>query len=64
VREAVSRVERAAADSEVALAGIANDPETVAEKRERGYDLLRVGADIEVVHGALGDRVGAIRDRL
>jgi len=64
VREAVSRVERAAADADVALAGIANDPETVAEMRERGYDLLRVGADVEVVHGALGDRVGAIRDRL
>ena len=57
VREAVERVERAVADSDVALAGIANDPETAAEKRERGYDLLRVGADLEVVHGALGDRV-------
>lgn len=64
VREAVERVERAVADSDVALAGIANDPETAAAKRERGYDLLRVGADLEVVHGALGDRVGSIRDRL
>jgi 2-dehydro-3-deoxyglucarate aldolase len=63
VREAVERVEQAAADSEVALAGIANDPETAAMKRERGYDLLRVGADIEVIHGALGDRVERIRDR-
>jgi 2-dehydro-3-deoxyglucarate aldolase len=64
VREAVSRVETAVADSEVALAGIANDAETAAAKRGRGYGLLRVGADIEVVHDALGDRVGSIRDRL
>jgi len=64
VREAVGRVERATADSDVALAGIANDPETVAAKRERGYDLLRVGGDIEVVHDALGDRLASIRDRL
>jgi 2-dehydro-3-deoxyglucarate aldolase len=64
VRAAVERVETAAADSDVALAGIANDPETAATKRERGYDLLRVGADLAVIHEALGDRVGAIRDRL
>jgi 2-dehydro-3-deoxyglucarate aldolase len=63
VREAVERVERTVADSDVALAGIANDPETAAAKRERGYDLLRVGSDLEVLHAALGDRVDSIRDR-
>lgn len=64
VRAAAERVEARVADSDVALAGIANDPETAAAKRDRGYDLLRAGDDLEVVRSALGDRLGAVRDRL
>jgi 2-dehydro-3-deoxyglucarate aldolase len=64
VRAAVADVEERVAASDVALAGIANGPEAVAEARDRGYDLLRVGGDLAVLRSALGDRVEAVRDAL
>ena len=64
VRETVATVEDRVAESDVALAGIANSPAAVADARERGYDLLRVGGDLAVLRSALGDRVAAVRDAL
>jgi 2-keto-3-deoxy-L-rhamnonate aldolase RhmA len=64
VRETVADVEARVAESDVALAGIANSPAAVADARERGYDLLRIGGDLAVLRSALGDRVDAVREAL
>lgn len=64
VRDHVERVERAVRDSDVALAGIREDPDAVAAAVDRGYRLLRIGRDLGAVRGVFGGRMDAIDDRL
>jgi 2-dehydro-3-deoxyglucarate aldolase len=64
VREHVREIERRVADSDVALAGIANDPAAVSDAVDRGYRLLRIGGDLPAVRQVLGERVSAVRDRV
>ncbi|MFB6156273.1 MAG: HpcH/HpaI aldolase/citrate lyase family protein [Haloferacaceae archaeon] len=64
VREHVERIEAAVRDSDVALAGIREDPDAVAAAVEEGYRLLRVGRDLGAVRSVFGGRVDAIDERL
>lgn len=57
VRDGIERIETLVADSNVALGGIANDPETAQEKLERGYQVLRIGDEIGIAWNVLGDRL-------
>ncbi|MFB6124099.1 MAG: HpcH/HpaI aldolase/citrate lyase family protein [Haloferacaceae archaeon] len=61
VRGHVERIERAALDADVPLAGIANSPEAIRDAEERGYQLLRIGGDLSSAQSVLGERLDAVR---
>ncbi|MFB6160423.1 MAG: HpcH/HpaI aldolase/citrate lyase family protein [Haloferacaceae archaeon] len=63
-REQVARIEKRVAASDVALAGIVNEPDAVVDAVDRGYDLVRCGGDLSAVRATLGDRLAEIRDRV
>lgn len=57
VRNGIKRIETVTADTDVALGGIANDPETAREMIDRGYRLLRIGDEIGAARNVLGERL-------
>ncbi|WP_423751582.1 HpcH/HpaI aldolase family protein [Salinirarus marinus] len=61
VRGHVDRIERAALDAGVPLAGIASSAEAVRDAEDRGYQLLRIGGDISSAQSVLGERLDAVR---
>jgi 2-dehydro-3-deoxyglucarate aldolase len=64
VREHVREIEERVAASDVALAGIVNEPDAVVDAVDRGYELVRCGADVSAVRTLLSDRLAEIRDRV
>jgi 2-dehydro-3-deoxyglucarate aldolase len=61
-RRHVERVERAARDAGVPLAGIANDPESIREARRKGYRIIRMGGELASAERVLGERLDAVRE--
>jgi 2-dehydro-3-deoxyglucarate aldolase len=61
-REHVERIESAALDAGVPLAGIANDPDDIRAARERGYRIIRMGGELASAKQVLGERLAAVRD--
>lgn len=59
----IDRAEAAIRESDVALAGIRNEPDAVADAIDDGYRILRVGGDISDASGTVADRLDSIDDR-
>jgi 2-dehydro-3-deoxyglucarate aldolase len=47
-------------DANVPLGGIRNDPESIAKAEEQGYQILRVGGDLDSIKDTLGNRLAAV----
>jgi 2-dehydro-3-deoxyglucarate aldolase len=61
VRDHIDRIERAAREAGVPLAGIANSPEAIRDAEECGYQLLRIGGELAAAETVIGDRLDAVR---
>lgn len=57
IRDGIERIETLAAEGDPSLAGIANEPETAQEKLDRGYQMLRIGDEIDAARIVLGERL-------
>jgi len=58
----VDRAETAISESDVALAGIHNDPEAVREAVDAGYRIVRMGGDLSAARTVLSDRLAVVDD--
>jgi 2-dehydro-3-deoxyglucarate aldolase len=61
VTEQVESIRERALAADVPLGGIANDPEAVAEAEAQGYQILRMGGDLDSIEETLGERLAAVR---
>jgi len=60
VEALVDRAETAIRESDVALAGIHNDPNTIREAVADGYRIVRMGGDLSGARQVLGERLAAL----
>lgn len=62
VAAAVERIEAAAAEADVPLAGVAHDADLAAELVGRGYRMVRIGGELDAVREVLPDRLDRVRE--
>ncbi|WP_224271087.1 HpcH/HpaI aldolase family protein [Haloprofundus salinisoli] len=60
VRTLVDRAESAVRKSDVALAGIHNDPQAIDNAIDDGYRVLRIGGEISAARQVLGERLASL----
>lgn len=61
VRAQIEAIEDACLDANVPFGGIRNEPEECIEAIDQGYQILRVGGDLDSVTTTLGNRLAKIR---
>lgn len=62
VQEQIAAIRDAALSAGVPLGAIRNDPDEAAAAVEAGYQVLRIGGDLEAVRTLLGDRLARLRE--
>ncbi len=62
VQEQIADVRDRCAASSVPLGGISHDPEGVIEMVENGYQIVRIGGELEAARKTIGARLETVRD--
>lgn len=62
VKRQIEAIEDACVAADVPLGGIRNDPQSIADAEQDGYQILRVGGDLRSIEASLGERLTTIRD--
>lgn len=60
VEALVERAEEAISESDVALAGIHNDPDAIRDAVDRGYRIVRMGGDLSGARTVLSERLASL----
>ena len=62
VQEAIADIEERAVERSVPLGGIAHDPDEASSALDRGYQILRLGGELEAARKLLGRRLEQVRE--